>query len=142
MKTVWFAVLGLLLPVYAGLWLARVMCLGKKYVQVSARKPLWIRAQGYSRHGVYWKEKYQRSFFVHKRIDHNIFIPHGSSWPALRMVERYHVCVARSPWWLPFPPRALFMNQESVQRVWEEIGERAMKRLDKPPAESIDYPVF
>src|SRR3989304_3507252 len=99
------------LSAYVGLWLARLFGPGKKYVQERARKPLWIRAQGYGRNGGYWREKYQRSFLVHKRIHHDLVIKQGGGRASYQQIERFHVCLAMAPWWLPLPPSLLSMDQ-------------------------------
>ena len=125
---------------YLGLWLGRLTFMWStksRIVTLRASRPIPVRWHRFEDGG--WEARGHRLFQVRKRPA-SIYT---ASWGiGFESPERYEVCVVRGTRFLPLPPALLFMDQDSVRRVWEDIGERAIARLDKPPRDDIPYWMF
>ena len=127
---------------YLGLWLGRLTFMWStksRIVTLRASRPIPVRWYRYE--DGRWEARGHRLFQVRRRpaVQHHI---HPRWGELFSQPERYEVCLARGTRFLPLPPALFFMDQDSVRRVWEDIGERAIARLDKPPRDDISYWMF
>lgn len=132
------------LSLYLGLWIGRLvfmLTMKTRIITLRASKPILVRMHDYSSGKWEWRVRHHRLFQVRRRPAETYHVEQFFDYPFSRP-ERYEVCLVKGTRFLPMPPMMFFMDSDSVHRVWEDIGERAIARLDKPPPNDIDSGVW